>query len=82
MPRIRVEPRADDEVRIVMPDCFNEWRSVVAGVVRGMADDYGALGLIAVEGNAVVVLISHEAFSEGRGFELGAGPAQAGGGAA
>lgn len=73
MPRIRVEPRADNEVRLVMPDCFGEWRSVMAGVARGMADDYGALGLIAVEGNAVVVLISHDAFSEGRGFELGAG---------
>lgn len=82
MPRVRVEARSGDEMRIVMPDCFNEWRSVMAGLVRGMADDYGALGLIAVEGIAVVVLISHDAFSEGRGFELGAGLTRDGEGAA
>ncbi|WP_299838159.1 heme NO-binding domain-containing protein [uncultured Paracoccus sp.] len=74
MPRIRVEPGGEDELRVVMPDCFPEWRSVMAGLLRGMADDYGVLGLIAVEGNAVTVTISHESFSEGRGFELGAGP--------
>lgn len=73
MPRIRVEHREAGEVRLVMPDCFREWRSVVAGLVRCMADDYGALGLIAVEGNAVVVNISDDMFAEGRNFELGAG---------
>ncbi|TRW97756.1 heme NO-binding protein [Paracoccus sp. M683] len=80
MPKIRVDSPADDEVSVVMPDCFREWRSVIAGVIRSMADDYGALGLIAVDGNAVVVKISHEAFSEGRGFELGGGLERVGGG--
>lgn len=73
MPRIRVELRGDSEVRLVMPDCFREWRSVIAGLVRCMADDYGALCLIAVEGSAVVVHISDDTFAEGRLFELGAG---------
>lgn len=82
MPRIRVEQRVPGELRIVMPDCFDEWRSVMAGLVRAMADDYGALGLIAVDGNAVTVLISHESFSEDRGFVLGERSAQRGKGAA
>lgn len=82
MPRIRVEQRVPEELRILMPDCFDEWRSVMAGLVRAMADDYGALGLIAVEGNAVTVLISQQAFSEDRGLVLGRGPAQTGKGAA
>lgn len=80
MPRIKVEACSDDELRVLMPDCFNEWRSVMAGVIRSMADDYGALGLIAVEGQAVAVQVSHEAFSEGRRFELGAGLARIDGG--
>lgn len=79
MPRIKVQMRADDELRVLMPDCFSEWRSVMAGVIRSMADDYGALGLITVEDSAVVVKISHDSFSEGRGFELGAGLTQSGG---
>ncbi|MDO5614279.1 MAG: heme NO-binding domain-containing protein [Paracoccus sp. (in: a-proteobacteria)] len=75
MPRIRIEPKSGDELRVVMPDCFPEWRSVMAGLIRAMADDYGALGLIAVEGNGVRVQISDDAFAEGRAFELAAFPA-------
>ncbi len=73
MPRIRVELRDKNEVRLVMADCFPEWRSVMAGLVRCMADDYGALGLIMVDGNAVIVHISDDTFTEGRHFKLGAG---------
>ena len=44
MPRIRVEQRVPGELRIVMPDCFDEWRSVMAGLVRAMADASRAAG--------------------------------------
>lgn len=73
MPRIRVEVsgmEGIDEVSVLLFDCFAEWRSVIAGLIRAMADDYGALGLIFVDGDGVSVRISEGAFTEGRRFEL------------
>ncbi|MCQ0971840.1 heme NO-binding domain-containing protein [Paracoccus sp. TK19116] len=72
MPRIRVTAGEGEDTHVAMTGCFAEWRSVMAGLIRAMADDYGALGLILVEGEAVVVRISDDAFAEGRKFELGA----------
>ena len=70
MPRLRVSMVDSDEVVILMNGCFAEWRSVMAGLIRAMADDYGTLGLIVLEGETVSVRISDDAFSEGRKFEL------------
>lgn len=70
MPRIAIEPVQKDEWRVVMSGCFPEWRSVMAGLIRAMADDYGTLGLIAVEGAAVRVRVSDQSFAQGRRFEL------------
>lgn len=72
----RMISRIDDDGRVIvtMPGCLAGWRSLVAGLIRAMADDYGALCLITVESEAVIVLISHDAFSAGRNFELGAMP--------
>lgn len=47
------------------------WPALLAGVLRGMADDYGALSLIVAEGNEISVHISDESFAQDRGFELG-----------
>lgn len=79
MPRIRIEPQSAEELRVAMPGGFAEWRSVMAGLIRAMADDYGALGLIAVEGNGVRVRISDASFTEGRTFDLGAFVSREGG---
>ena len=79
MPRMQVTAcsgnPAGGAIRVLMPDCFQEWRSVMAGLIRAMADDYGALGLIGVDGNAVTVQVSDSSFCEGRSFTLGARPA-------
>ena len=74
VPRIGIEASDDDgNLRVVLTGCFPEWRSVMAGLIRAMADDYGTLALISVEGNAVRVHISDQSFAAGRRFEL-AGP--------
>lgn len=53
------------------------WSHLFMGVLRALADDYGALVLLnhkGMEGTAEVIEISllETAFSEGRGFDLGA----------
>lgn len=55
------------EVRI---DGIEGWTWGVAGLIRAMADDYGALGLIQQDGKVVNIHISDDEFSEGRGFTL------------
>lgn len=63
----------DDVLRILVRRRDPEWLHSVAGVVRVMADDYGALGLIWVEPDGVAVQISDDCFAEARVFNLGAG---------
>lgn len=73
MPRIRVEtggPEASGQISVILLGCFPEWGSVMAGLIRTMADDYGALSLILADGNVVSVHISDDYFAEGRRFEL------------
>lgn len=44
--------------------------AMLAGILRAMADDYGALGLISVEEGKIMIEISDDAFAEGREFHL------------
>lgn len=74
MPAIEVRAQTSGQVQIVIPDGHGLWRSVIAGLARAMADDYGALGLIAVDDDTISVQISDDAFSEGRHFELAVRP--------
>lgn len=46
--------------------------ALLAGILRAMADDYGALGLIFVEDGRILIEITEDAFSQGREFQLGA----------
>ena len=66
--------RQDDRctVRIALLDAARGWDAIIGGILRGMADDYGALGLIVVERNLITVHISDESFSQDRGFRLDA----------
>lgn len=73
MPRILVERESASVVRLVLPPHFSAWTAILGGLLRAMADDYGALGLILVKGCAVEVHISDESFARGRDFNLGAG---------
>ncbi len=46
--------------------------ALLAGILRAMADDYGALGVIFVEEGRILIEITEDAFSQGREFQLGA----------
>lgn len=72
MPRIQVTAGSADRFRVTVTRALPEWRSVLAGILRAMSDDYGALALIVDEGAAIAVDVSDQAFFEGRDFDLGA----------
>lgn len=71
VPVMEVATDEADGLRVVLPPGRAEWVSAMAGVIRAMADDYGALGLIWVEDNAVRVQIMDGSFTEARDFRLG-----------
>lgn len=73
MPRIHVETVGADRFRVATSRALPEWRSVLAGILRAMSDDYGALALIVDEGAAIGVDVSDQTFFEARDFDLGAG---------
>lgn len=75
MPRIHVAATAPDRFRVTTSRGLPEWRSVLAGILRAMSDDYGALALIVDEGAAISVDVSDQSFFEARDFDLGAGVA-------
>ena len=72
MPRIAVTSGAADRFRVTVSHAMAEWRSVLAGLLRAMSDDYGALALIVDEGASITIGVSDDAFCEGREFELSA----------
>lgn len=72
MPRLTVTSGAADRFRVTVSHAMPEWRSVLAGILRAMSDDYGALALIVDEGSGITIGVSDEAFSEGRDFALSA----------
>lgn len=73
MPRIAVEPSLDGrQFRVSVLHALPQWRSVLAGVIRAISDDYGALALIVDEGHAISVDVSDAAFAEARDFVLAA----------
>ncbi|MRX51264.1 heme NO-binding protein [Paracoccus sp. S-4012] len=75
MPRFSVTVSGRGRFRVGVSRGAVEWQSVLAGLLRAMSDDYGALALIVDEGAAIAVDVSDEAFSAARDFDLAAGPA-------
>lgn len=73
MPRITVTHQDGGTIRLSLPPDALAWTAILGGLLRAMADDYGALGLIVIDGSGVEVHISDESFSEGRDFNLGRG---------
>ncbi len=71
MPRIDVVHEPGRTLRLVLAPSAMGWTSLFAGLVRVMADDYGALSVIEVEGSCVIVSISDDAFAAPREFRLG-----------
>lgn len=59
-------------VALLPPD--PDWQALLIGLIRGMADDHGALCLISAEGARIRVDIWDAQFAEGKGFTLGGQP--------
>lgn len=78
LPEIVVEERAQGKLEIVTGSMIAGYVHVLAGLVRAMADEYGALATIeAVESSGatdrLLVDLHVQSFQEGREFRLGAG---------
>ncbi|MFN3524623.1 MAG: heme NO-binding domain-containing protein [Paracoccus sp. (in: a-proteobacteria)] len=69
MPRLRVAHDARS-VMILIDGAAADWQPVLIGLIRGMADDYGALCLISAEEGSIRVDIWDECFAAGRLFRL------------
>lgn len=75
VPELTVTPD-ETEFRIGSDRLPPGWIWALAGALRGMADDYGTLALIAVSGNWITLRIALEEHAISRPFELS--PHQAG----
>ncbi|MDN5567282.1 MAG: heme NO-binding domain-containing protein [Paracoccus sp. (in: a-proteobacteria)] len=69
VPRLMIDA-ADNSVWVRMLDADENWQFVLVGLIRGMADDYGALCLITTEDLSIRIDIWDEKFAEGRMFTL------------
>lgn len=69
VPRLQVEA-TDQSVCLSMLEPDEAWQHLLVGLIRGMADDYGALCLIAADGPTIRIDIWDEQFAEGRMFCL------------
>jgi len=69
VPRLQIDA-IDDSVWVKMLDPDDHWRFILSGLIRGMADDYGALCLISTGDHLIRIDIWDEKFSEGRMFTL------------
>lgn len=72
MPPLQVCSLNPEEMQVILPPNALRWSALLAGILRVMADDYGALGLISLEQNNITVQISDGKFAEGRDFSLSA----------
>ncbi|MBM3606601.1 MAG: heme NO-binding protein [Alphaproteobacteria bacterium] len=73
IPRLQVDA-AGQSIWVVLLDPNDSWQFVLAGLIRGMADDYGALCLISAESSTIRVDIWDEQFAKGRNFCLQGSP--------
>lgn len=72
LPEIELRPGAAGHVALILKDGWSGFGPALAGVLRRMADDYGALALIDVsdDGATVQVNMLEERFAVGREFRL------------
>lgn len=79
LPKLGVPPlviEAQDHcVWLIMPRPVPAWQHLLTGLVRSMADDYGALCVISIEDKGIRIEICDVQFSEGRLFSLQETPA-------
>lgn len=75
VPKMHLPPIAvdllDDETFVVhLDDPNGRWCRVVAGILRQMADDYGALAVATVEVDTITLRVPEHGFADGRHFRL------------
>lgn len=77
LPRIELREHADGQFSLLCDAPVAGYGHVLMGVLRVMADDYGALALLEHQGGAqhvetVSITLVEAEYSEGRDFDLGA----------
>jgi len=77
LPALELEEHAQNEFTLTCHPGLPGFESVMIGVLRAMADDYGALAMLEHSGSkgenkVISITLIETAFAEGRSFELGA----------
>lgn len=76
LPRIELRAEAEGQFSLVCDARITGYGNLLMGVLRVMADDYGALALLDLESRddrveTVSIMLVQADFAEGRSFELG-----------
>jgi len=77
LPALELRELSTTECQLLCDPGLPGYSSVMVGVLRAMADDYGALVILSHDGQhetaeVITVTLVESAFSEGRHFDLGA----------
>ncbi len=77
LPALELRERSATEYQLLCYSGLPGYSSVMVGVLRAMADDYGALVMLSHEGQqdtaeVISIMLVESAFAEGRHFDLGA----------
>lgn len=70
VPRLHVQVCGAQQFRIRIVEGGVLWQALIAGLLRAMSDDYGALTLIIDEKNSIYVDVSDASFGEAKGFDI------------
>lgn len=74
---LRLREHSCGEFTLTICNALPGYGSVVMGILRAMADDYGALALLEYQGRSgscdvIAIRLVDDSFAQGRDFELGA----------
>lgn len=70
LPRIAVAHGQDSDMLVRLNGEAPQWAHIFCGLIRAIADDYGALVLLLEEDGQILVRIPDAQFAEGRSFSL------------
>lgn len=77
LPGLRLSEQGEGRFELRVASDLPDWVPVLAGLLRAMADDYGALALIEPDetrgGGRLMITLLDITYAEGRGFDLAAG---------
>ncbi|SDE25262.1 Haem-NO-binding [Paracoccus isoporae] len=70
LPKIATQVTGPNAYHLRITSAEADWYPVLAGFLRGMADDYGVLALVEGDGTSLDVRIADTAFARGSRFSL------------